>query len=841
MSIDDVLSILESPARLNQAKRAVAAVDMHTLAPAYFARVAELSGQDSGACVRLARRYHLISDLGFAFRAKAVGERARGRWSEAADSFLTAAEYRSNLDRYIFSLGAIDSLARAGKPDQAIQFGLEAIHAFDRAGEPQLSARAHINVGNAYSWQDSNVEAGKHYQAAIASLPQDATAERAMAHLGLSTAELYLGDAKVALKEAESAHQLFEEAGSTYHASLARLNTAQAKTMLGRADEAVVEFLSLREELWESLPDRLRIQEFLGDAYYQLNLLDESKSAYLSGLSSRTALRMPLNVANCHYGLARALGDADPDLAARHFRFAARVYRQVGNRVWEMSALARAALYGRNANRIEQVYQAIEGLREQNALFLAEEAELLGIRRGWIPLGDPPLSVLLEWQYAWLRAKQNQDVDAYRETFELIERDRLLVRSPSASIHFLDDRGKAISEYLELLLSSPTDESVKEAMNVLSRTRSAALITEILSARSSSLTSEAILELDQLRDEISHESAPGSRLQATAAVPLASREWTEKTWRHLEPSRPQSSSPAAGEIWIDTGAHLYQISEGVSRQLKGSHQEIRSALNWVEFYLLEPMVTRNCAFDALESNLDGLRSTFKTRGGRISPDGLTWRIPWTLMGGAEPVLQLNPGSSHDLQAITFGRDALVAVWLGESDDIPALDQELEGIRKSFPHMKVLRSRGEIRETYAEHFDIIHVMGHARLNDNNPMFSYLQFPDGPLYATEVARSGLTTRLATVAACQTGTIRSNRAYEPEGIVRSFLACGAAAALGSLWPLDDQFSALFMATFYESLANGGSLTSSVQLARAKGKENMPHPYFWGSLALFSGYQPI
>ncbi|MEQ1932825.1 MAG: CHAT domain-containing protein [Fimbriimonadaceae bacterium] len=840
MSVSEVLTILESGARLDKVKRALRQVDMTQLAPAFFARVVELSGQQPAACIRLAKRYDLLENRAYGLRAKAVGERAQGKWSQAADSFLAAGEQCTGSDCYIFSLGAIDSLARGGKPAQAVSYGTQAIAALESAGDLAMAARAHINVGNALAWQDLNSEAAMHYRAALEFLPEDALAERAMARLGLSTSELYSGNAEVARREAGQARIEFANLDLGYHAALARLNEAQANTMLGHADQAVVELLEVREELRDSAPDQQRISEFLGDAYLRLNLMEEAQSSFTAALAHRNRSEMPLNVANSHFGLGRAIAGREPITAARHFRYAARAYRRAENPVWEAAASAHDSWLRRDRGAAQRMQTAIHELRKHNAEFLAEEAETFAAEVGWVPLGTLPHSRLLQWRYHWLKAQQSEDkLPNYRRTFECIERDRLLVRSPAAAIHFLDDRGAAISEYLELLLTEPTAEFIAEAIAVLSRTRSVALIEEILTARANQLPIDAIEELDSLRTQLADDSAPGARFQATQTKPIVSREWTEKTWRMLEGTSEQSApAPHDSEVWIETGKQIYQLVDGQVRTLPVSSADLKASLNWLEFLLFEPMINRVASFAKLEELIAVLRDRVSSIGGPICPDGAMWRIPWTLLTPDEPILQLNPTFGANAGAIKFETKPTVTIWIGNASDIPELETEIAAIREVFPDVCVLRSREGVRQSYDTHSDIIHVMGHARINHNSPMFSYLQFPDGPLYATEIAKSGISTHLAVVAACQTGTMRADRAYEPEGIVRSFLACGAAAAVGSLWPLDDEFSALFMKYFYTSLGNGQSLLESMRVARAAGKQLMPHPYFWGSMALFGGY---
>lgn len=822
MSPAEMILALETARTRRDAARLLGETD---LGEALFLRIAALSGENPSACIRLARRADWIphANLAYLYRAKAVGARAAGKWALAGELFLRAGEAAQGPDRWTFSLGAIDSFARAGETQRAIAYGRQAIKGLQ--SEPLMAARARLNVANALVWQDRNEEARREYRLA-AGVFAEGTAERAIAHLGLSTTSLFAGNPSEARDAAMIAQSEFESLGSTYHASLAGLNLAQADLQIGRPDDAVRQLLELASQLDDSPPDTARIQEFLGDSYLRLNLAEEAQSAYSSALKSSAIEEMPLNQANCRFGLARLVEDTHATESSRLYRLAARGYARVGNRPWELASSARAFP--------DSLVTAVAELRRLRARFLAEELELWGAERGYCPLGKKPTSPVLEWRHALIVARRNPSKKNYRRVFELIERDRQAIRTPSAALRFFDDRGAAVNEYLVLLIESG---DVATALDAISRARSAALVDEILASQGEKLSEEAIGQLEAIRIQAEADQAPGSRLRGSSSAGTP-RAWTEATWTASSAIRNQAAStPADSDVWLDTGVDLYRMRSEVADKLDIDSTDLGKKLDWFEFFLFEPMLDPKADWNCPEPLVSELRSLAGIPQEMVCPDGVLWRMPWTLLSSNEVRLTLNP--SFKSEGRPLKSRPRVAIWAAHADDLPAIDAEIDAVQSSFPDAMVLKSRAQIRESYGQHFDLIHIAGHARLNPRSPALSNIEFADGPLYATEIARSGLRTELAVVAACRSGIAAPHQRFEPEGIVRALLACGASSAVGSLWPLDDRFTARFMSHLYSEMAYGKTLMEAMSVARRKGREEFPHPYYWGSLATFGGYR--
>ena len=89
--------------------------------------------------------------------------------------------------------------------------------------------------------------------------------------------------------------------------------------------------------------------------------------------------------------------------------------------------------------------------------------------------------------------------------FEDLMQERLLTRSTASRAAFLRDKQNALSEYLGVLLGG-NPPRVEEALDVLSQSRSAALIDELLALEHPSVTEEARQALDELRIAVAAEA-----------------------------------------------------------------------------------------------------------------------------------------------------------------------------------------------------------------------------------------------------------------------------------------------------------------------------------------------
>lgn len=844
------------------------------ISQAYFEHVARLYGANPGAASDAASHWKAFAQNGdradFAYRAKAIGERIRGEWLQSAKSFAQAAKLAERpADKFLFQTGAVDSLARGGKPDEAVALGKRLHKGLLRLGEDAAAARVALNVGNALLWKDKYAQARAWFEKAQPVL-KDAglSREGAAALLGKAAADLYGGHPDAARKSAQESKLLFDELGDTYHSDLSALTIAHADLLQGRADDALSQLVSLRDRLQDSPADAARIEEFIGDAHLMLNLFDEAEAAFLTALKNPSSTQLALNRANCYFGIGLAQLEKDsPNEALENLKFAGREYLRLGNEVWAGAAycaMSNACIRQGKASSAKRYVSKALGLLSSSrspyhfasALLLAAEIDDVRHVRGAKTHVDRNGFKQLAWRLEYVKARAaapNQKLKHYRRMFAEMLAARAAAKSSISRLSFLRNKTHALAEYIRFLLHSNTRARTREALDVIAKSRSVALIDEIISSRSAA-HGELIGELQTLRDEITHElgqQIPGgpSRLipPSGKAVTDLQRRWLESMHRIQESLLPDVSAATDVAVLVQTHGELHVLIEGDSMQLPISAQELQAKLRWLEFELLGPMVRRDsepgCALQILAELRDELISPWHNgKSVFLSPEGVLWNVPWqalfNLDGAAEPVLLPSPGFGTGAASVRLPKKPRAALWVSDMD-LPYAKAESKAFLSAFPNAAVCTRASEVRSMlHGAEFDLLHVASHAIVRRQNPMFSGIRLDDGVVLAAEIAQSGLRVGIATLSACDTGRISLWSRSEPDGLARAFLARGAAAVAASMWPLDDKASSEMMNVYYRELSAGSNISISLGAARAAMKSIEKHPYFWAPIVLFGGY---
>lgn len=836
----------------------------------FFFRVRDLLGQNPAAARNLASHWPKLSrhDLTkpWALRTKAVLQRLDGRWAASARSFLAAAEGVANpLDRLEFQLGAVDSLGRCGRVRDAVALGSRLAEGLRKGERFTDAGRAWLNVANALLWHDQYSEAAKGYRIALTLLdPDDPMTGSAL--LGVSTGELFGGKPHDAIEAAERAAAHFQALAVPHFESLARVNLGHAALLLGRLDEALDALLDARSTVEPGSPEASRLEEFLGDCYLRLNLFDEAQLAYQVALTGRST---GLNKGNAQYGLG-LVAEAQDRLteADNWFRTARASYLRFGNQTWASVCLSSRSRIARKrqdpARAVRLAQTSVECLRSQRSRYHLCEA-LLNLAEAQVDLSrdaSEPLReasglvrrsqyLALQWQVSHIRARMSsraQSLKHYRRMVNEILAVRALTTSILSRTAFYRDKSDALGTYIGFLLNRPNRSRVNEALQVIRRIRSVTLLEEIFSQQGHKVP-DFVAGLSELREEInvalsSESSVDGSRRLTTTRAELSrlQRRWFELT-RTVSMSGSVDSlrGAADGVILAHTPVGLFIVSDHGSKKLADDRNELEPMLRRLKFELFAPMVDKNADVGCVQHAVQALQHSLEMPqklpiGFAICPDGPFWQVPWSLLD-LEPVLTIGPWKTQ--KEVSLPRSPRVALWYQEHTDLPHILREIDVLRARFPKARVCTTTDEVRDCLAnDSVDVLHVATHARFHPSNPMFSHLEFKDGVVTAAEVARSAFSCNIVCLSACETGMVSQRNKSEPEGLVRSFLARGAARVIASSWPLDDQAAELFAYHFYEALAEGGDVSQSVASSRAFVRAKFEHPYYWGPFTVFGGF---
>jgi CHAT domain-containing protein len=173
-----------------------------------------------------------------------------------------------------------------------------------------------------------------------------------------------------------------------------------------------------------------------------------------------------------------------------------------------------------------------------------------------------------------------------------------------------------------------------------------------------------------------------------------------------------------------------------------------------------------------------------------------------------------------------GRAALEALGRDGLPSLPGARAEAAAAARAFPGAR-LAAGAEASEALlrdlAPSADILHLGVHALVNERLPLSSALVLaPDaepgsGLLHAWEVMES-LRTRaeLVVLSACDSGRGEVRAGEGLLGLTWAFQRAGARAVLASLWRVDDEAAAIFIAAFYRHLASGAEAAEALRRAQ-------------------------
>ncbi len=895
---EEVLIRLERLRSLSAGKRLLSRHHPPRLSEAFLERVRRYAAKDPQKSYHLSRFWRLIEKFGDspaqAWRAKAIGERARGLWLQSARSFLTAGKKCSDpIEALSVQTGAVDSLSRAGRWKEAIRLGKRLSRRLQEKGKPELAARVQINMANAYLWADEYEKARELLRKALPVLDKAGFREEAGAGLlALSTAELFGGNPDASRQYALTARARFRREGKRFYELLCGVNLAQEALLRARGDEALDYLLPLREEFERFSPaESARAEEFMGYAYLLLNLYDEALQCFQKSLSRPATRRTPLNQANCHYGLGMStLHLQRYSLSARHFRKAQQIYARVNNPIWEAEAWRQLILLSLITGRVAWNPRLPLRVLQPHALKIVRQFEakgapfhlagglltyakvLLHLRKQRHPSYSSAirraLNIIhqhgyrtLKWEAYFLLAKgatsPRQRQNYFRQMVESLWEARLFTVSTLSRTAFLRDKAEALQEYLAELLKKATPARVQEALDVITRTRFSALYDELVHARALPLGKKEQSLLNQLRENLSAvlgETLPGapvrSRSPSRTPLILLQKEWVETT-RSLKRIFQQGFSPekpAECVVFTETTDGYYALFHHKAFRLPLTPSQLRERWDWLKFEILSPLTEDTANETPLNHLLASLRADLiepwyqEDPFPQISPEGLLWSIPWQALlqpWGKEPLLLPNPHFGTPKVPLLLPPGAQVTVWAGRAPDLLMVEKEIQAILQVFPEARIFSSlKSLLNEEEHAKMDLLHVVGHATYHAQNPMFSHLHFEDGKLTASEIAHLSIRPRMVVLSACDTGMLSSVNPTEPDGLVRSFLALGARAVLASQWVLHDRSATEFMSHFYSCLQKSRSVLKSLQDARAQIRARYSHPFFWAPWVLFSGY---
>ncbi len=132
------------------------------------------------------------------------------------------------------------------------------------------------------------------------------------------------------------------------------------------------------------------------------------------------------------------------------------------------------------------------------------------------------------------------------------------------------------------------------------------------------------------------------------------------------------------------------------------------------------------------------------------------------------------------------------------------------------------SEARVKGAALRNYGVLHVAAHARLGDRRKAEAFLLLhpgatgEDGRLTVAEASALDLEGRIVVLAACRSAAGAFLEGEGVQSLARGFLAGGARAVIGSLWPLRDDEAADFFNAFYHDLGGGETVAHAFASAQ-------------------------
>jgi len=187
-----------------------------------------------------------------------------------------------------------------------------------------------------------------------------------------------------------------------------------------------------------------------------------------------------------------------------------------------------------------------------------------------------------------------------------------------------------------------------------------------------------------------------------------------------------------------------------------------------------------------------------TRAVSVAPSAALWHRAATNshIGGGPIVLAYGPGLRHASAEVRELAQLYEAAkpLTGEGARVASLLSALEGA------------------------DVAHLAAHGHFRADNPMFSELQFADGPLTVYDLERLAVPPRHVVLASCDSGLASVGSGDELIGLAAALLAMGSITLVAAVIPVPDEASQALMLRFHQRRKAGCAAAEALRHARAE-----------------------
>ena len=461
--------------------------------------------------------------------------RQMGRHEDALNALNAAADHawQANDVRLAaqIQIGAIDSLGVLGRVDAAFALARRLERELRELGAEADAARALVNAGTLHYRRDDYAQAAECFDRALPLFPPEDVVSLARVQANYAGILTETNDFERGLDLFEQARQAFETAGLARHAAMVEANVGWLRFVSGEYAAALAAltragrvFVEQGQEIEAAKCDADR-----AEIYRELHLDAEALECFDRALPVLQSAGLTYEQARAQVGAAASLARSGRYTEGYDtLQSAEEIFRALTNSVQTAYVhLVRAALLhaeGRNAEAAEAAQTAARGFARRHA-GLAAEARFLILEAAPNTVSDAARELRVLGRTArrtarrWLAcrveralgnlARERGDTARalrhFRAGIETLESARALIPAEDLNVAFLQDKFAIYEDCVRVLLERGTARDVREALQVVERSRSRLLLERIQTAMpsASDTTPGERTELAALRAEIS--------------------------------------------------------------------------------------------------------------------------------------------------------------------------------------------------------------------------------------------------------------------------------------------------------------------------------------------------
>jgi tetratricopeptide (TPR) repeat protein len=204
----------------------------------------------------------------------------------------------------------------------------------------------------------------------------------------------------------------------------------------------------------------------------------------------------------------------------------------------------------------------------------------------------------------------------------------------------------------------------------------------------------------------------------------------------------------------------------------------------------------------------------------IVPTGALHAMPWAALPSCSVrAVSVAPSATLWYRAATDSRIGTGRVVLAHGPGLHHASAEVHAIARAYGNPMCLTGRSARAASVLAALDgagVAHLAAHGQFRADNPMFSELQFADGPLNVYDLEQLAAAPRQVVLASCDVGLASVRSGDELIGLAAALLAMGSVSLVAALLPVPDDASRVLMLRFHRNLKAGRGVAEALAHAR-------------------------